>query len=304
MNFLLPVALFNFKDGGRTSAGNYDFASLERAFSHLDEPPALIILCEAKEWGYWGRTPLLRATQTLSGKFDIPYQAELGYIDRGDFGPAILFNPNLLQVDYWGDGHPSVADDQRNLTRFVVWNTDITFEVLPEHWDFRSGRARMPYAERIGSYGNKKMPVLVAGDFNETASGLHLPQIDWNSVSPKMRKHKGKQNTDGSWGPHTDAIDWLIGAWDSDFAWGHPQARRNESLGFHLTAELAAKTGTPGHEAFRPTSRGSRLLIDMVLINDAWLAQGGVAPGTYKVIGHDVPDWPSDHYMVSVTLYL
>lgn len=304
MTTLLPVVLFNFKDGGRTSPGNYDFTRLERALSYLHEPPALLIFCEAKEWGYWGRTPLLKAAQTVSYRFDIPYQTDLAYIDRGDFGPAVLFNPNLLQLDYWGDGHSSVPDDKRNLARFVIWNTNTTFEVLPEHWDFRSGRARMPYAERLESYGNNNTPVLVAGDLNETASGLHLPQIDWEKASPEMRKRKGRQYPDGNWGPHTDAVDWLVGAWDDRYHWGHPQAQRINSSGFYMAAEIAAATGTPHHEAFQFTARGSRLLIDTLLVNSAWLAQGGIVPETYRVIGHDIPDWPSDHYMVSVMLYL
>jgi hypothetical protein len=304
MATLLPVVLFNFKDGGRTSPGNYDFAGLEYTLSYLQEPPALIIFCEAKEWGYWGRTPLFKAAQTVSDIFGVPYQADIAYIDRGDFGPAVLFNPNLLQFDYWGDEHSSVPDDKRNLVRFVIWHSNTTFEVLPEHWDFRSGRARMPYAERLEVYGNKGTPVLVAGDLNETASGLHLPQVDWKSVSSTMRKQKGKQYTDGSWGPHTDAVDWLIGAWDERYEWGHSQARRINDSGFHMVAEAAAASGTPQREAFQFTAKGSRLLIDTLLVNNAWLTQGGIVPGTYRVIGHDIPDWPSDHYMVCVTLYL
>ncbi|HEU5121519.1 MAG TPA: hypothetical protein VFT59_01630 [Candidatus Saccharimonadales bacterium] len=304
MPTLLPIVLFNFKNGGRISAGNYDFTSLQHAFSYLEVPPALIILCEAKEWGYWGRTPLLKAAQTISRTLGVPYQIELGHIDRGDFGPAILFNPNVLQLDYWGDKHSSVADDQRNLARFIVWNTDTKLEVLPEHWDFRSGRARMPYAERIGGYGTKNIPVLVAGDLNETASGLHLPQMDWNSASAKMRKQKGRQRSDGNWEPHTDAVDLLVGAWDARYEWGHPQAQRMDSLGFYLVAEIAAATGTLPRDAFQFTTRGSHLLIDMLLVNNAWLTRGGIIPETYRVIGNDIPDWPSDHYMVCVTLYL
>lgn len=41
----IDIALFNYEDGGRTAQGTYDFTKLQRAFSNVDTPPALILLC-------------------------------------------------------------------------------------------------------------------------------------------------------------------------------------------------------------------------------------------------------------------
>lgn len=298
----LPICLINFENGGRISPGSYRFDKLGQIFKNVATVPVLIVICEAKEWGYWGNGPLLSATQELSEHFDVPYQSKLTHLDRGDFGPAVLFDPNLLSLSYWGDAHSSVPGDKRNLARFKVRGTTKEFEVLAEHWDFTSGRARMPYAERVMSYGSKNIPVLLAGDFNETASGLHLPQINWSEASIKTRRHKGRQLPDGTWTAHTEAVDLLIGESDSRlYAKSGLIARRN-GAGFHMVAELAAATGTPQADAFSGTTKGSKLLIDMLLVNDAWQKQGGVVPGTYRVIGNGIHDWPSDHYMVEATL--
>lgn len=49
----VDVALFNFEHGGMRGHGDWDFNRLQRAFRVLDHPPALVFLCEAKEYGYW-----------------------------------------------------------------------------------------------------------------------------------------------------------------------------------------------------------------------------------------------------------
>lgn len=300
----IAVCLFNFENGGRIAPGQYDFSKLRTSIRHASRTPDLLVLCEAKEWGYWGKGPLYTAASSLSDQFKVPYETRLAHIERGDFAPAVFFNRNLLEPVYWGNADRSVPQDKRNLVGLRITGTNKQFEVLPEHWDFTSGIARMPYAGRIASYGDKKVPVLVAGDKNETASGLHLPQIDWEKASAKTKQQKGKERPDGTYGPHTDAIDSLIGKWDERFSWGHKQARRINGRGFHLVPELAAKNGTPPNEAFVPTTVSSGLLIDMMLINEAWLKQGGVKPRSYRVVGAGIRDWPSNHLMVEATLIL
>jgi hypothetical protein len=302
----LPVALWNYRNGGMISPGNYNFQGLSYAFRHLKEAPAIIVICEAKGWNKADGKPFAHVLRTVSNCFGVPYEGKIGYISRGNFGPAILFDTRRLALSYWGDIATADADDKVNLARFIVRGTDEVFAVLPEHWDFRSGRARMPYAERIQSYGKKQMRVLVAGDLNESASGLHLPQMDWSVATPEQLRHKGKQLPDGTWTTHTDAVDWLVGRWDPRFKWGDEGARRVNSGRFNMLAEIAAGTGTPLNEAFMATGRGSSLLIDMMLINDVWLRQkqGSLVPGTYRVIGANDPHWPSDHLLVSAVLWV
>lgn len=266
--------------------------------------PAIFGLCEAKEYGSWGEEALHKAEAVMREHFGVPYQGRLGVISRGDFGPALFFDPTKLAITYWGNEHSTVTDDKRNLAVFRGIKSGKMFEVFVEHWDFRSGSTRMSYAERISSYGEKNVPVLVMGDLNETASGLHLPQIDWSKATRKTRQHKGKKAADGTWEPHTEAIDLLIGEWPQVYSWGDKLGKRFDGVGFHLLNEIAAQNGTKPHDAFAATSVNTILLIDMILINNAWLRAGGLVPGTFRIVGLGDRKWPSDHYLTEAVLTL
>lgn len=304
----LHFAWFNYKKGGRKAPGVYDLKPLGEAMAGLAKPPALVVVNEAKEWGLWGGEWLCNAASVLRSQLNRPYVPLLAHCSRGDIGPALMYDPNVLERRFWGDSDRTVNDDQRNLARFQVWGTPIEFGVIPVHWNYRRGELRMPEADLIAGYGKSGMPMLVLGDFNETASGDHLPQRDWSVVPFPDRRHKGEEILPEVWGPHTRAVDTLVGRWNGK-PWGHPEACRVEGAGFQIIAELAAKTGTSPADAFLPTVNdgvdpGGELLIDMGLINKAWLQRGGVVPWTYKV---HVPssnraDWASDHRVVEVTL--
>lgn len=266
--------------------------------------PAIFGLCEAKEYGYWGEEALHKAEAIMSEHFSVPYQGRLGVISRGDFGPMFFFDPTRLALTYWGNEHGTVPDDKRNLAGFRAIKSGKMFEMFVEHWDFRSGLARMPYAERIRSYGRKNVPVLVMGDLNETASGLHLPQIDWAKAPDDVREHKGEELPDGTWQAHTKAVDKLIGRWNDQYRWGASKAGRLGGAGFHLLNELAARNGTKPRNAFVTTTVQTGLLIDMMLINDAWLRVGGLERGTFRIVGLGDRKWPSDHYLTEAVLTL
>jgi len=296
----LPVALFNYEDGGQVTPGVYDFGKLKKGFTDVTTPPWLILLCEAKEYDGWGKTGLLNAAKALSEQLDRPYVGELGWIDRGNFGPAIFYDPQELALLYWGDTHASVPDDKRNMARFRLRNGSAEFLVVVQHWIFRSGRHRLEEAQVVDRFGNDRLPVVLGGDLNATASGLHLPQRDWANMSYRSRGQKGRQLPDGTWSADTDALDHLIGRWDE------AGGRRIEGCGFYAVAELAYQSGTPANEAFLPTVNtgvgGSELLIDWLLINRHFR----LVPETYRV---HVPlgppaNFPSNHRLVTATLEL
>ncbi|HYG83980.1 MAG TPA: hypothetical protein VD907_03815 [Verrucomicrobiae bacterium] len=311
MRVELPMCLFNFEAGGLQPSGQYDFGKLRLAFKNIRPRPVLIVINEGKEWGSKGSIPLFAANSALMAELGGTYEAHLGHSERGPFGPAIFFDPNVLEIKYWGDERVPYLD-KRNLGRFVVRGNGQPFEVLAQHWNPDGGELRMTEAGRAASLGKKAVPELLMGDLNETASGLHLPQFNWEIATPGFRRGKGRQLPDGSWTAYTDNVDRLVGKWDPTYAWGHPKARRYDGEGFHIVAELAAKSGTPSKEAFMPTVNegvdiGGELLIDYMLINAAWLKKGGLAPKTYKVhvpAGNNRRKWPSDHRLVSATFWL
>lgn len=298
----LPVALFNYEHGGRTGPGRYTLQPLCQVMAELPEAPAIIVLCEAKEYGYWGNMALLAAAHALSDRLGRNYDTRLGWIDRGDHGPAIFYDSQVLSLLYWGDNHPTVSDARRNLARLRLRRRGtIELQTVIRHYTFRSGATRRQEAELDDVYGEDPIPTLLAGDLNGTASGLHLPQRRWEEEpSYRLRSRKGKRLESGRWVADTDALDHLIGRWEGSLHEG----RRLDGSGFHAVAELAYRTGTPAGAAFRATvnegvNAGGGLLIDWLLANNA--LAGAYVPGSYMVHvpeGEAREDFPSDHRAV------
>ncbi|MDG4787646.1 hypothetical protein O7626_17165 [Micromonospora sp. WMMD1102] len=294
------MALFNFEGGGLQPDGTFDLANLCRAFAHVDRVPALVALCEAKEWGRDGNRGLLAATAALGRQLDRPYVGHLGWRERGPIEPALLYDPTVLALTTWynDNGYPT-HDDKRGLVEFRVRATGVRFGVLVEHWDPRSGATRLRQAERIDRYGRCRLPMIVLGDLNSTASGPSYPDRNWELADYRARHQKARERADGSWVDQTEAVDHLIGAWSEE------RGERVGGCGFHAAPDLAWQTGTAHHQAYRPTvnrgiDEGGGQIIDFILTNVA----GSLVPMTYQVhvpAGTNPADFPSDHRLVTAS---
>jgi hypothetical protein len=277
----------------------------------VDEPPALVLFCEAKRYRDNGNTGLWEAAEALADELGRPYVGVLGWLDRGPMPPAMFWDPTVLTMRHWcTPDDPATHDDQRNAARFAIRHsgperrTRTEFLAFVQHWDYRSGAIRRQEAERIGRYGKQTLPVIGGGDLNATASGPHLPQRDWMAADYADRSQKGIPNpnrtgADDEWVPDTAAVDHLIGRWDP------ARQRRADGCGFHAVAELAwhdnprmplLPTVNDGIDA------GGGLLIDWLLVNDAMLPH--LVPGTHRVHVPNGSPYPSDHRLVTAAIDL
>jgi endonuclease/exonuclease/phosphatase family metal-dependent hydrolase len=285
----LHCALLNLENGALVKepdtddvcqARKYDFGRLRRLIAPaVERPPHVVALNEAKEFATHGRRALNCAAEVLSTTLGRRYVGLPGWLPVGPFGPALFYDACTLVLDYWGDDHPTVPLDKRNLGRLHVFGKRGTaFEVLVDHWPFWSGEARLERARYIAGYGRSTTPLMLVGDLNETASGLHLPQRDWYARGITNRHHKGKE-VDGVWQPWTDGMDLLIGRWRDG-------ARESSEAGFFAAEEVAGVAGPQAEAALMATvntgvDKGGGLLIDWVLPNAAW--RDGVVPGSVQV---------------------
>src|SRR5262249_28319885 len=126
-----------------------------------------------------------------------------------------------------------------------------------------------------------------------------LPQRDWTAAAFSSRTHKGRL-TDGSWGPDTRALDYLIGAWDES------AQKRVDGCGLHAVAEMA--WALDRSHPILPTvndnvDAGGALLIAWLLPTDAMKPH--VLADSYRV---HLPDEryppPSDHRLVTAAIDL
>ncbi len=305
--------LFNYEHGGLQTDGHYEFEPLQRTLADCPRRGDLVFLCEAKSYGDKGKTGLLLAAKAISEVFDAPYVGLLGWLDRGPIPPAIFYNPQALThlPPWYGAGSYDAYADQRNVAHFAVRAAnDTDFLAGVDHWEPLSGSGRLRSAQRWGRYGYKQpKPVIFAADCNATASGPHLPQRDWQQAATHdwvNCSHKGRE-VNGVWEPDTDAMDHLLGRWDTT------QCRRIGGAGFTAIAELAWEAGMQvsgvprlgldaGNGIIVPTVNdqvdiGGGLHIDWALVNEPMLRH--VVPSTYQV--HlPGPDGPaSDHRMVT-----
>ncbi len=305
----LSVGLFNYKDGGRTASGNYDFNGLQQAFKAAEEAPAVILLNEAKGWKTDGKTILYMAVNALAEALGRPYAGELGCGIRGDATrPALVYDPQVVRLDAWGD--ESVTDKDRGNVAFMhmAGRQAAKFRVSIQHWDPEDGFLRQAEAHKTKGF-TSGMPTLLVGDLNNAASGPHV-DMDWTKASDRLRKTKAKLLPDGTYVADTDAMDLMLGDWDPIQKMRTNQVRAfgRQAIGWHALAELAYQSGTPAEEAFKPTvnrnpEQGGGLLIDWLLVNNAW--KEGLVADTYRVHEPDDPHleaYPSDHRLITATL--
>jgi endonuclease/exonuclease/phosphatase family metal-dependent hydrolase len=295
----LAVDLFNYQAGGLSSDGRHDFDRMVEAF-HPGRVPDVIALNEAKYWHRRGCTPLYQATNALSAALGRPYVPLLG---TGAMASAILYDPTVLAAETWNEIEFA---DKRQLGRFVMRGSGARFAIIVDHWSPVDGDARLTRARQLAPYGDSQLPVLLAGDLNSTAAGRLLPQRDWTAVPEHRRSFKGRQRSDGTWGPDTRALDLLIGGWDER------TDRRATGRAWHALPDLAYAAGAPAELAYRATTNhdintGGELVNDWLLINNAWVRAGGLAGGSYHVhipSGRTPAECPSDHRRISADLLL
>lgn len=304
----MDVALLNFESGGleKQSRGVWDFNRLARLLAPtVDQPPHILALMEAKEYGLWGQIGLFGAANTLSRLYRRPYEGRLGFIPRGLYGPALFYDTSRVRIDVWGDAHETVPDDQRNMARAHLVGSDQPLRIVLAHWDYDDGNSRLRQAKAISRYGLDSMPTLIAGDLNSTASRPELDTRDWNEAPIRVRQRTGWQpdGPDGAWRADTRAIDHLIGDWRP------AESRRDAGSGFSAVCEIARNTGTSAYEAFRPTinngeDAGGGIVVDWLLVNQAWQKVFPFKPGSYHVHVPALSDgehWDSDHRLVTAS---
>ncbi|GAA3757409.1 hypothetical protein [Salinactinospora qingdaonensis] len=304
----LPVALINLDNGW--SHHNFDFTHLPTLFTHMAEPPALILVNEATRWWDHGGHGKYSAARALSQRYKVPYTAEVGWLERSDHPPALIYDPTRLHLTWWGNARSTPTLARRNTAHLLLADSDKhptdppDLRVVLQHWHPWDGDTRLHQARAISWTADPRVPTLLGGDLNSTASGPHLPDKTWQHVPAHQRHHKGHQpaGPTTAWHADTRALDHLIGTWNPQ------EGKRTHGAGFHALAELAHTHGTPAEEAFRPTTNtppehGGAMLIDWLLVNHP--LHHTLTPGTYHV--HTPPtDHPplTDHRLITATLQL
>lgn len=309
------VAYLNYRDGGLTPGGGFDFEPLRQAVTPLRErAPVVVAFCEGKRWANRGGAGMHQVCAVLDDTLRRPYAGLPGWHRRGDYGPALVWDPQVLRLHSWtGAVQPTNATHNRNIAEFTVRGTTATrLRVMIRHYAFDSGAERVWEAEQDASAAYDDVPTLLCGDLNSTASGDHLPQRDWTMVPPAKRRHKAML-VRGRWVADTRALDILIGRhvprrlarMIDRLLSRQPVIHRRNGAGFAALAELAYTAGMPPEQAFRPTintgvDRGGELIIDWLLANGA-LAELFV-PGSYAVHPPDgdyPTTWPLDHKLIT-----
>lgn len=305
MDSWVRCALFNYERGGLTEPqdtdlicdrGHWDLTGLRDSFTGMPFAPDIIVMCEGKEYEMWGGRGMRAAARTLGNVFDRPYVGEIGWLPKEQSAPVLFYDPTTLHLDYWGTDHSTVHENKRGLGKIRLRKyPDMDFYVLADHWPFWGGAARTDRAKLIGKLAKHPRKTLWLGDFNAAVSGPHWPQRDWTKPMPINAYDKGILRPDNTFGPDTEAMDYVLGRWDDTLQ------RRINGIGFHAIPELAWRQGMPADKALIPTvnpdiDKGGDLLIDFGVLNEAW--KDGLVPDTFHI---DVPpgrtraDFPSDH---------
>ncbi|MEV4708218.1 hypothetical protein [Actinoplanes sp. NPDC049316] len=284
MPILLPVLTCNYEGGGLNKATlRYRFDGLQNTLSRAPKRPALILFCEAKNYGAAGNTGLYQAAEAITDVLGTPYAALLGRGDRGPITPAIFYDPGLLLPRFWIDrGEVDPYPDQVNICRFAVLDADARTRpeliAAVDHFPGDHPQARVKAAARLHRWAKDRTPVIVGGDLNEQPSGEHYPPWNPEPCTPLVRRRKAR-HVGGAWVHSSDALDSLVGTWNP------VTGVRDDGIGFHLLSELAWIAS--GHTMrIQPTVIDKPgevpLTIDHLLVNDALLPH--VIPTSFRTL--------------------
>jgi hypothetical protein len=291
------VSLIIFQRGGLRD-GQYRFEDCAAALAAAPDYCDLVILCEARKNARRGGDGKYGFINTLALTAGRPLVCELGVCDRGEFGPILVYDPTILDVDtFHGYGTPLPHRDRIDLCNMFVRATGAKLGVLAVHWDYQSGDQRLAEAHPIRWIAGATSPMVVAGDMNGVATGGRTEvRRNFRTMPPHTRLHKGRWHP-GRWWRQTisaDArvLDFLLGTWKP--SWrdiGRPRklSRRRDGIGLIDLAEIAAYNyGEP--DALLPTAHphvdgGSSLRIDRALANPAGADM--LVPGSFRVEAAD-----------------
>ncbi|WP_242882540.1 hypothetical protein [Actinomadura litoris] len=315
---MLRVDYINYPHSGRSGAdyfgggGEPDFTGLA-AIMKPGPWPDILAVGEADRWDWEGGVAAYAAVAALRAAGGPAYEPLCGSLPReaGSFAPALLVNPQTVQIISWGGDmrRPGASSRSRNLLRASLPGHDMQFLVVVVHGDIHSGEARLADAKTFDRLADPAIRCLLIGDWNATLSGpcwdvgefghpLHLARPD--RLAHKILWRHGPAQA-GPFRADTRALDYLCGYWMAGGrewrrAWlRRGTGRRVGGIGFYDVAELT-ETYTPTQ---LPISSGRRpRAIDRALVNAPWRD----AVLDFRVYPPVQPTHPGDHLRISVTL--
>jgi hypothetical protein len=306
---LLHSSYVNFEHGGRLGAdycgngGAFDFSGLVRIMS-TGPWPAVLGIGEADRWDFNGYEGAYGATAALRAAGGPAYVPVVGSLPReaGPFAPAILYDPQVIQVHRWYDHRlPDAAGRTRNLLLASLPGSSEMFRVIVWHGDIHDGDMRLADAKTFDRFANPDTPCVILADWNATLSGpWNVGDFNDSQVHDSFRRahkivfHHGPRQA-GLYEADTRALDYLCGFWlEGD---GGP-GRRVGGIGFFDIAELEADFSPTQ----LPTASGRKpRTIDHALVNKAW--RDAYVPGSYRVHPPVDPERPdSDHLRISFAI--
>jgi hypothetical protein len=205
-------------------------------------------VCEAKRWRDNNFTGLCGACTVLEDVFGVPFDGRVGVLGRGDYPPALLFDPAVVTVSRWGG--PTAPLHEQNVAELTTADGEELI-ALVDHLDLDDGDVRVTELRRklrTAAAGRRAVAML---DANGTASGRHLPQRDVDQVDPatRHRKHWQPLGPGTAWVDDHRALDELFGVCVDDDG---RTVRRTGGAGFHPVCEIAAAGGLDRAVAFQP----------------------------------------------------
>lgn len=254
----IRVAMLSYPEGGYTPAG-YDIGPLAACIREAGRPH-LIVLPDARAWDLHGSRTLHEVLALLDRTTARPYVGLLGWEERGGSGPALIWDPNILRLLQWsGADLPDLPLESRNQALLEVrkgHGAGSRFQVIARKYSPLSRIRRLRQAEDDLVWAGPHMaPALLAGDLASTASGPHLPQVDWESRPVADRMRQAVQDRHGVWRSDTRPLDLLIGRREQD--------ERTGGAGWLAACELA----TTSYGDRFPPFLNEHLLVDWMLFN-------------------------------------
>ncbi|MFY7068987.1 hypothetical protein ACOQFV_24280 [Nocardiopsis changdeensis] len=243
------------------------------------DPPAVLGMCEGRWWHRAGRAKDEVAT-ILTRFYGVPYEVDVGGIDRSDDPPAIAWRTDLLRRRGWSAPHTDHHTPGHN-TAWFSWADDptdrIALRVQLAHLHYASGDKRAIEAQTLRAQFDRRLTNVLMGDFNCALDGAHGGDRDWMRVPPEKRGEKGRliQVSTGVWvwGKDSRPFIELLGPWDE-----RAGVRRSElGPGYRALAEVDwEQRGRPAAGLAPTTTTDQALPIDHILGDDTVeLVRGG-----------------------------